>query len=398
MSQSPNVVALVVAAGRGQRAGAGLPKQYRTVAGRPLLARSLEALAPHVAEVLVVIHPDDMPLYRDVLAGLDAALRPRFAEPAHGAATRQGSVLAGLEALALRPVPPDIVLIHDGARPFVSPALLGRAIEAAQRHGAAVPGTPVSDTIQEVDAEGRVVATPDRSRLRAVQTPQAFRFDLVLGAHRLAAAAGLDCTDDAAVAAHAGHAVHIFEGDADNMKVTTPADFARADQHCGEAASDVRVAQGYDVHAFAPGDHVWLGGVRIAHDQRLSGHSDADVVLHALTDAVLGAIGDGDIGVHFPPSDPQWRGASSHLFLEDAVARLRRRGGVLANLDATIVCEAPKIGPHRDAMRQRIAEIAGIDVDQVGIKATTSEGLGFTGRREGIAALALATVRLPARR
>ncbi|MBV9701363.1 MAG: 2-C-methyl-D-erythritol 2,4-cyclodiphosphate synthase [Methylobacteriaceae bacterium] len=250
--------------------------------------------------------------------------------------------------------------------------------------------------MQEIDGDGRIVATPDRRRLRAVQTPQAFRFELILAAHRRAAAAGrLDYTDDGAVAAAAGHRVQIFEGEPENLKVTTPADFVRAEVQRGGALSDIRVAQGFDVHAFAEGDHVWLGGMEIPHGRRLSGHSDADVVLHAITDALLGAIGEGDIGVHFPPSEPQWGGADSSVFLKDAVARVRRRGGAIAHLDVTIVCEAPKIGPYREAMRRRIAEIAGIAVDRVAVKATTSEGLGFTGRGEGMAAFATATVRLP---
>jgi 2-C-methyl-D-erythritol 4-phosphate cytidylyltransferase/2-C-methyl-D-erythritol 2,4-cyclodiphosphate synthase len=398
MRESPVVAALVVAAGRGQRAGGDLPKQYQMIGGQPLLARTLGALAasPAIRLGVVVIHPDDRSSYARVIDAADPAVTRTFHPPAYGAPTRQGSVLAGLEALAGPSSAPDVVLIHDAARPFVSLGLLDRAVEAADRYGAAVPGTTVTDTIQEIDADGWIVATPDRARLRSVQTPQAFRFELVLAAHRRAAAEGLaSFTDDGAVAAWAGHPVHVFEGDADNMKVTTPADFARAEARCGAGQDDIRVAQGFDVHAFAEGDHVWLGGVRIPHVQRLSGHSDADVVLHAVTDAILGAIGDGDIGVHFPPSDEKWRGAASATFLDDAVARVRRRGGTISHLDATIVCEAPKIGPHREAMRRRIAEIARIDVDRVGLKATTSESLGFTGRREGIAAFATATVRLP---
>jgi 2-C-methyl-D-erythritol 4-phosphate cytidylyltransferase/2-C-methyl-D-erythritol 2,4-cyclodiphosphate synthase len=249
-----------------------------------------------------------------------------------------------------------------------------------------------------IDAAGRIVATPERASLRAAQTPQAFRFQLILEAHRRAAAAGLiDMTDDGAVAAAAGHDVYVFEGDPRNIKVTTADDLRAAEARLLDGAGDIRVGQGFDVHAFAPGDHVWLAGVRIPFEKSLAGHSDADVCLHALADALYGALGDGDIGAHFPPSDARWRGAASSLFLADAIERVRARGGIVAHLDATLVCEAPKIGPHREAMRARIAEIAAIALDRVAVKATTSEGLGFAGRGEGIACLASATIRLPLR-
>ncbi len=262
----------------------------------------------------------------------------------------------GLEALA--PLRPDIVLIHDGARPFVSAPLIARAVAAAERFGAAIPATLVTDTIKQIDGD-RIVASPDRAALRAVQTPQAFRFDLVLAAHRAATRA--DLTDDAAVVEAAGHAVHVFEGDPGNLKVTTMADLREAEKRLQPALTDVRVGQGFDVHAFAEGDAVWLGGVKIPHDRKLEGHSDADVVLHALCDAIYGALGDGDIGAHFPPSEEKWRGAASSIFLAHAAARVRERGGAIAHLDVNLVCEAPKVGPHRDAMRARIAEIAGRD-------------------------------------
>ena len=398
MTASPPHV-LVVAAGRGSRAGTGLPKQFRNLAGEPVITRTLRSLLSADATLLVmpVIHPDDEALFEDAVALLDPSQRVRMRPPAHGGATRQASVRLGLEALARDPAgKPAVVLIQDGARPFGSAGLIGRAVGCAERFGAAVPGLPVTDTIKEIQADGSIVGTPDRSRLRAVQTPQAFDFDLILSAHRRAHVDGRDdLTDDAAVAEYAGHPVHVFDGDADNVKMTTAEDFAKAEARLLATLSDIRTGHGYDVHVFTEGDHVWLGGVRIAHDRSLNGHSDADVVLHALTDAVLGAIGDGDIGVHFPPSQPQWRGASSDLFLKDAVERVRRRGGMIAHLDATIVCEAPKIGPHREVMRARIAAIAGIAIDRVGIKATTSEQIGFAGRREGMAAWALATVRLP---
>lgn len=381
MAAPPHVI--VVAAGRGSRAGTGLPKQFRDLGGQPMLARTLDALLAGTPDLVVtpVIHPDDEALFEAAAGCLDAAARARLSAPAHGGETRQASVRNGLEAIARAASPTDIVLIHDGARPFASPALIERAIGFAARHGAAIPGLPVTDTIKEIATDGLVTGTPERSRLRAVQTPQAFGFDLILAAHRKAAADGRsDLTDDAAVAAFAGHPVHVFEGETENIKITTPEDFVRAEARLQAACPDIRIGQGYDVHAFVDGDHVWLGGVRIPHGQTLSGHSDADVVLHALTDAVLGAIGDGDIGVHFPPSQAQWKGASSDRFLKDAVDRVRRRGGMVAHLDATVVCEAPKIGPYRDAMRARIAAIAGIAVDRVGLKATTSELLGFVGQ------------------
>jgi len=383
------VAAIVVAAGRGLRAGGGAPKQYRVVANQPVIRPSLAAFAlhPEISAVQPVIHPDDVHRFEDAAVGLNVM------PPVFGGATRQASVRAGLEALAARK--PDLVLVHDAARPFASPALIARAIAAA-RSGAAVPVLPVVDTVKSVDATGIITGTIDRKPLRVVQTPQAFGFDLLLEAHRQAAAAGRDdFTDDAALAEWAGHRVSTFEGEAENVKLTTPEDFARAEAARVAALADIRTGFGFDVHQFIDGDHVWLGGVRIAHARGVTGHSDADVVLHALVDAILGALCDGDIGVHFPPSDPQWRGASSDRFLAFAVERVKARGGRIAHLDATIVCEAPRIGPHRDAMRARIAEIAGIPASRVAIKATTSEKLGFTGRGEGIAAFANATVRLP---
>jgi len=384
---------VVVAAGRGSRFGGSLPKQYAPCAGKPLIAHTLEALAGarEFCAVTVVIHPDDRELYDAALAQLSDRARATLTKPAFGGATRQASVRLGLEAQ--RGLEPEIVLIHDGARPFPSPALVERAIRAAEAKGAAIPATPVTDTIKQVDGEGRIVGAPERAALRAVQTPQAFRFDLILDAHLRAQSAEL--TDDAAVAAEAGHIVHVFEGEAANLKVTTMKDLAEAEARLTAPLNDVRVGQGFDVHAFEDGDGVWLGGLFLAHDKKLSGHSDADVALHALADAIYGALADGDIGSHFPPTDPQWRGARSEIFLRHAVQRVRERGGELSHLDVTLVCEAPKIGPHREAMRVRIAEIAGVTIDRCAVKATTSERLGFTGRKEGIACFALATVRLP---
>lgn len=393
----PSCALVVVAAGRGRRAAGAdpLPKQYRAIGGRAVLAESLAGIGRHpgIGRTVVVIHPDDRDLYDAATVGFGLA-----EPPVEGAAERQHSVLAGLERLAGDP--PDIVLVHDAVRPFCTPATVDRVIAALGRADAAIAAMPVADTLKRVDAAGTIVDTVPRAGLWAAQTPQGFRFAPFLDAHRRLAAAGRDdLTDDAAVAEWAGMTVVAVEGDAGNGKITTAADLAAADRRLEAEralrAGDVRIGQGYDVHAFCPGDHVVLCGVRIAHDAGLLGHSDADVGLHAATDAILGAIADGDIGAHFPPSDPRWRGADSARFLADAVARVRARGGVLAHLDVTLVCEAPKIGPHRERMRLRIAEIAGIDVDRVAVKATTSERLGFTGRREGIAATAVATVRLP---
>jgi 2-C-methyl-D-erythritol 4-phosphate cytidylyltransferase/2-C-methyl-D-erythritol 2,4-cyclodiphosphate synthase len=384
------VAAVVVAAGRGFRAGGDGPKQYREVGGEPVIRTSLKGLAGHpgIAMVQPVIHPDDSDLFRAAAAGLGVL------EPVFGGATRQASVRAGLEALS--PRRPDLVLVHDAARPFASAALIARGIAAARASGAAIPAVAVADTVKTVDASGFVTGTLERAQLRLVQTPQAFGFASLLAAHERARAAGRDdFTDDSALVEWAGIKVSTFEGEAANVKLTTADDFVRVGTAALAALADLRTGSGYDVHAFGPGDHVTLGGVRIAHSQGLSGHSDADVVLHALVDAILGALADGDIGVHFPPSDPQWRGASSDRFLAFAIERLRARKGRIAHLDVNVICEAPRIGPHRDAMRQRIAEIAGIDIGRVAVKATTSEKLGFIGRSEGMAAFATATVRLP---
>jgi 2-C-methyl-D-erythritol 4-phosphate cytidylyltransferase / 2-C-methyl-D-erythritol 2,4-cyclodiphosphate synthase len=398
LSEPAKVSLIVVAAGRGSRLGGDEPKQYRLCAGRSLLCHTLEALsaAHDFCATTVVIHPDDIGRYEQAVASLPAGRARSLGPPAFGGATRQASVLAGLEAQAAQGVTPDLVLIHDGARAFPSTPLFRRAISAAARYGAAAPGTRLNDTIKEVGEDGLVVATPSRTPLRAVQTPQGFHFDLILDAHRQAARAGIEgLTDDAAVAEWTGRPAHIFEGEPDNVKITTMDDFLHAEARLFNQAGDIRVGQGFDVHAFAEGDHLWLGGVKIPHSRTLSGHSDADVVLHAITDALLGAIGEGDIGVHFPPTDPRWRGVESGIFLSDAVRRVGALNGIVAHLDATVVCEAPRIGPFREAMRARIAGIVGLDVARVGVKATTSEGLGFTGRGEGVACIASATVRLP---
>jgi len=385
------VAAIVVAAGRGERAGGGVAKQYRHIAGEPMIRPTLRAFASHagIDTVQPVIAQADEELYRAATAGL-----PHLRAPVAGGATRQASVRAGLEALV--PVAPDLVLIHDAARPFLTGALIDRAITAGTATGAAVPGVAIADTVKTIDAASTVAETLDRGRLRIVQTPQAFAFALIVDAHRRAAAAGLqNFTDDAALAEWAGHPVSVFDGEAGNVKVTTGEDFARAEILHLAHLSDVRTGNGFDVHAFADGDHVMLGGVRIAHSRGVTGHSDADVALHALVDAILGALAEGDIGSHFPPSDPRWKGAASERFLAFACERVRARRGMIAHLDVTVVCEAPRISPHRDAMRERIAGIAGIAVDRVAVKATTSEKMGFTGRGEGIVAMATATIRLP---
>ena len=385
------VAAIVVAAGRGERAGGGVAKQYRSLAGEPMIRPTLRAFLNHagIETVQPVIAAADEDLYRAATAGLK-----NLQAPVAGGATRQASVRAGLEALA--PIAPGLVLIHDAARPFLTGALIDRAIAAGTATGAAVPGVMIADTVKTIDAAATVAETLDRNRLRIVQTPQAFAFDLIVDAHRRAAAAGLESfTDDAALAEWAGHRVSVFDGEAGNVKVTTNEDFARAEVLHLANLSDVRTGSGFDVHAFADGDHVMLGGIRIPHARGVTGHSDADVALHALVDAILGALADGDIGSHFPPSDPQWKGVSSDRFLAFACERVRTRRGMIAHLDVTVVCEAPRIAPHRDAMRGRIAAIAGIAVDRVGVKATTSEKMGFTGRGEGIVAMATATLRLP---
>jgi len=382
--------AVIVAAGRGLRAGTGGPKQYRSIGGQTVIFRAMEPFCrhPQLFAVQPVVNPDDIQMFQDAVCGLS------HASPTEGGATRQASVHAGLEALA--PQKPDIVLIHDAARPFVSQGLISRAIDAVKPTGAAVPTIAVADTIKLVDGKGNVEATPERARLRIAQTPQVFYFDAILDAHRRAAREGRsDFTDDAALAEWAGLTVATFEGDVANMKLTTPEDFVREESRLANALGDIRTGTGYDVHAFGAGDHVMICGVRVPHTKGFLAHSDGDVGLHALVDAILGALADGDIGSHFPPSDPQWKGAASHQFLKYAVDRVSARGGRIANLEVTLICERPKIGPLRDQMRARIAEISGVDISRVAVKATTSEKLGFTGREEGIAATASATIRLP---
>jgi 2-C-methyl-D-erythritol 4-phosphate cytidylyltransferase / 2-C-methyl-D-erythritol 2,4-cyclodiphosphate synthase len=385
------ITAIIVAGGRGSRAGDGKPKQYRSYAGEPLLRHSLRTFHEHsaIGRIVPVIHADDEAECAKAMQGIN----DKCAAPVMGGKTRQLSVLAGMEAAKISS--PDIVLIHDAARPLFSNALIDRAIAAMKSADAAVPVTPVTDTVKHLDKNGFVSSTLNRDELRLAQTPQIFSFAKLFEAHQQAAKQGkIDFSDDASLAEWAGIPVATFAGEPGNMKFTTSDDFRRAEAIAG-TLYEFRNGTGFDVHAFGPGDHVTLGGIKLPHERALSGHSDADVLLHALTDAVLGAIGEADIGTHFPPTDERWRGASSDQFLRHAVGLLRNMGGSLVNLDATLLCEAPKIGPHREEMRKAIASIAEIEVARIGIKATTTEKLGFLGRGEGIAAMASATVRLP---
>jgi 2-C-methyl-D-erythritol 4-phosphate cytidylyltransferase/2-C-methyl-D-erythritol 2,4-cyclodiphosphate synthase len=381
----PRLAFLIVAAGKGVRAGAALPKQYARLLGKPMLRWTLEAFADYPdALVQVMIGPDQTDLYEEAVAGLN--LRP----VGFGGATRQETVRRGLELL--EPEAPDYVLIHDAARPFVSKSLIDGVIDALE-DGAdgAVPHVPVSDTLRKLE-NGKWVTVPREGLLRA-QTPQGFRFVPILKAHR--AHADEEVTDDTALAELDGLKIVATLGETNNMKVTTPEDFTTAQIFLAARLGDTRTATGFDVHKFGPGDHIWLGGIKIPHTEGLVGHSDADVALHALTDALLGTIADGDIGMHFPPTDERWRGATSSIFLDHAAGLLRAKGGTIVHVDVTVICERPKVGPHREAMRAKIAEILKLELSRVSVKATTTEGLGFTGRREGIAAEAIATVRLP---
>ncbi len=369
------VAAIIVAAGRGTRAGGAVPKQWQQLAGKPVVAHSILAFAGIADLVILVIHPDD----RAFAAPLGVPL-------VEGGATRDASVRNALEYLSGTGI--TRVLIHDGARPLVSRALIARLIAALDRSVAAAPAVPVTDALWR-GRDLHVTGTQDRTGLWRAQTPQAFHFDAILAAHR---AHPGGATDDVEVARAAGLDVAIVEGDEDNLKLTFAADFARAERILKGRGMDIRVGNGFDVHAFGPGDHVWLCGTRVPHGRGLVGHSDADVGMHALTDAIYGALAEGDIGQHFPPSDPQWKGAQSHVFLRHAAARAAARGFAVSHADVTLICERPRIGPHAAEMRQTLAGILGLAPDRVSVKATTSERLGFTGREEGIAALATATL------
>lgn len=369
--------ALIVAAGRGTRAGGHLPKQWQVIAGRPVLAHTLNALAPHVDTVCVVLHPDDTEQWQ--ASGLHADVI------ATGGMTRDASVLNGLQALA--DFGPEHVLIHDAARPCVSREVIERVKSSLMQSPAAAPAIAVTDALW-IGADTAVTGTQDRTNLYRAQTPQGFHFAAILSAHQ---SRNMPAADDVEVARDAGLEVTIVCGDDNNIKITTPADFARAAELL-EAPMDVRCGNGYDVHRFGEGDHVWLCGVKVPHGRSLQGHSDADVGMHAVTDAIYGALGQGDIGQHFPPSDPQWKGAASHIFLRHAAQLADEMGYVISNIDCTLVCEHPKIGPHQPAMRAALSEIIGLPADRISVKATTSERLGFTGREEGIASIATATL------
>ncbi len=366
---------IITAAGRGTRAGEGPPKQWRAVGGRPVLAHTIAAFQG-LGRIILTLHPDDM--------AQGIALTQGRATLIAGGETRDRSVRNALESLEGSGV--TRVLIHDGARPFPSRGLIGRVLAALEDHQGAAPALPVADALWQ-GADGRVTGLQDRTGLYRAQTPQGFHFPAILAAHR---AHPGGAADDVAVARAHGLDVAITGGEEENVKLTWPGDFQRAERML--RVTDVRVGNGYDVHAFCPGDHVWLCGVRVAHDKALLGHSDADVAMHALTDAIYGALAEGDIGRHFPPSDPQWKGADSAIFLAHAGQLATARGYALSNLDVTIVCERPKIGPHAAAMAERLAAILGLAPDRISVKATTSERLGFTGREEGIAALATATL------
>ncbi len=389
-----SIAVVIVAAGRGERAdttGDQIPKQYRLVGGRAVLARTVDTFLGHpdVDWVLPVIHPEHTELYASLGLGND-----RLLTPVEGGSTRQQSVLAGLRTLA--PLKPDLVLIQDAARPFVPEALIDRVIEALGASQGALPTLPVTDTIKRSADGNEVTATEDRRQLHAAQTPQGFRFGQLFSAHMRAGSVRREFTDDAEIAEWAGLRVIMVPGHRDNIKITHPDDFARAERIIsGDTRMETRIGTGYDVHHFAEGDAVWLGGVQIPHDKRLMGHSDADVALHALTDALLGSIGEGDIGIHFPPSDPQWKGARSTVFLRHAGDLVARRGGRIVNVDVTIVCEAPRIATHVPAMQMAIGEALGIPTSRIAIKATTNERLGFIGREEGIVAMASASVEVP---
>jgi 2-C-methyl-D-erythritol 4-phosphate cytidylyltransferase/2-C-methyl-D-erythritol 2,4-cyclodiphosphate synthase len=384
---------LMVAAGRGERAAKSqaVPKQYARIGSEPVLTRSLKTFLSHraIGLVQVVIHPDDRPLYDTAVAGVSGPI----AAPVCGGPSRHDSVRAGL--LALKAANPQHVLIHDAARPFVTHELIDRVLAALGQHAGAIAALPLADTLKRAGVDGLIAETIACSGLWRAQTPQGFRFAAILAAHEAAAAAGRsDFTDDAAIAAWAGHAVALVPGEERNFKLTVAEDLTMAERLIASALviPDVRTGTGFDAHRFAAGDRVRLCGVDIPHTHALEGHSDADVGLHALTDAILGAIGEGDIGEHFPPTDQRWRGAASHNFLKEAARRVAARGGRISNVDITLLCEAPRIAPHREAMRTAIATILGIDAARVGVKATTTEGLGFTGRCEGIAAAATATI------
>ncbi len=395
------VAALIVAAGRGHRVGGAIPKQYLDLRGQPVLHHTICALGRHrrIGLLQVAIHPEDAVLYAGSIAGLPVAVSRKLLPPVHGGARRQDSVRLGLESLNAQA--PALVLIHDGARPLVSGAVIDRTIDALAKNDGAIAALRVTDTLKREGGQGQIATTLDRQGLWRAQTPQGFRFEAILRAHR-AAAQGPELTDDAQVAEQNGLAVVLVEGEEANLKITTPEDLRRAasalakpDEKSAMTTLEPRTGTGFDVHRFGPGDHVMLCGVRVPHEAGVLAHSDGDVGLHALVDAVLGALGAGDIGSHFPPSDPKWRNADSALFVRHAAGLVRQRGATITHVDITMICERPKVGPHRAAMIERVADLLGVTSDRVSVKATTTEQLGFTGRREGLAAQAIATLLLP---
>ncbi len=393
MSRAKTVVAVIVAGGSGARAGGELPKQYQLLGGEAIIRRTLRAFLEHpeVTYVIPVIGEGHETMFHEAVAGITPLV------PVIGGRTRQESCREGIEAAA--ELAPDVILIHDAARPFASPALISRVIAAVDDETGAIPGLPVTDTLKRTES-GLVGATVKRDQLWSVQTPQGFPYQAIRAAHKSAHDSGIDTlTDDAAVAEANGLNVRVVLGEAKNVKLTTSEDIRSAQQaQSREALSlrpDIRTGQGIDFHVFVKGDAVILGGVRIAHTHKLKGHSDADVVLHAVTDALLGAIGESDIGVYFPPSDAQWKNADSRIFVAKAMELLRARDGIVSQIDVTILAEAPKVSPHVPEMKSVIASLCNIALDRVAIKATTTEKMGAIGRKEGIAAFAIATVRLP---
>ena len=373
---SKETAVVIVAAGRGSRAGDGLPKQWRDLAGRPILARTVAAFAGF-RRIVVVLHPEDMAEGLRLFEGSVTLVA--------GGPTRCASVRNALEAIDTDTI--SRVLIHDGARPLISAAVIGRVLDALDTHPAAAPALPIADALWS-GTDGRVTGLTPRDGLYRAQTPQGFHLTPILTAHH--AFAG-DAKDDVEIALAAGLDVAIVEGEEENIKITWPDDFARAER-IAKGRMDIRTGNGFDVHAFTAGDHVMLCGVKVPHEKALLGHSDADVGMHALTDAIYGALAEGDIGRHFPPSEPEWKGAQSHIFLTHAIGLARQKGFDLSNADVTLICERPKIGPHAVDMAMELARIMGVDAARVSVKATTSERLGFTGREEGIAAMATVTL------
>ena len=395
MSRQNSTGVVIVAGGKGVRAGGAgnncLPKQYQDLAGIPVIARTISAFLDHpkINYVQPVIASGAEQYYAAAIAGLQSE---KLLPPVTGGPTRQESVRCGLGALANRRV--ENVLVHDAARPLVDQAIISDVLDLLTESNGVISAVPVSDTLKRTREDQAVICdTVDRARLWAAQTPQGFKFDQLLAAHELAA--GNEFTDDAALFEAAGHSVVIVSGKRSNIKITHPEDFEMAERLMGTTQFEFRTGQGFDVHKFEPGDSVILCGIEIPNSQKLAGHSDADVAMHALTDAILGAICAGDIGSHFPPGEEKWKGAASEIFLREACRLVQTKGGLLTHCDVTIICETPKMGPHREAMRESLARISGCDVDRVSVKATTTEKLGFTGRGEGISALAVATIRLP---